>query len=46
MESSVLSLRSSFSSAILTKDGEEERAVMQSTVLDGVVQLGHLKSGG
>ena len=42
MESSVLALRSSLFATLFVKDGEEERAVVQSTVLDRVVQLGHL----
>ena len=45
MESSVLALGSSFTT-LLVEDGEEERAVVQGAVLDRVVQLGHLKSGG
>ena len=44
MEPSVLALGSSFSTALLAEDGEEERAVVQSTVLDRVVQLGDLKT--
>ena len=39
-------LRPSFLTAVLVKDGEEECAVMQSTILDCVVQLGHLGTVG
>jgi len=46
MESSVLALRSSFFTTLLAEDGEEECAVVQSTVLDRVVQLGDLKIEG
>jgi len=42
MESSILALRPSLFSTFLIEDGEEERAVVQSAVLDRVVQLGHL----
>jgi len=45
MESPVLALRSSLFTTLLVEDGEEERAVVQSAVLDRVVQLGHLKTG-
>ena len=41
MKPSILALRSKF----LAKDGEEECAVVQSAVLDRVVQLGNLKAG-
>jgi len=41
MESSILALRP----PLLAKDGEKECAVVQSAVLDRVVQLGHLKTG-
>jgi len=40
-----LALGPSLFTTILVEDGEEERAVVQSAVLDRVVQLGHLKTG-
>ena len=43
MESSVLALRSSFFITLLAKDGKKECAVVQSTVLDRVIQLGDLE---
>ena len=46
MESSILALRSSPLTTFLIEDGEEERAVVQSAVLNRVVQLGNLKTGG
>ena len=45
MEPSILALRSPLPTTFLVKDGEEERAVVQSAVLDHVVQLGNLKAG-
>ena len=44
VEFPVLALGPFLLTTILVKDGKEERAVMQGTVLDCVVQLGHLKS--
>ena len=44
MESSILALRSSLFATFFVKDGEEERAMVQSAVLDRVVQLGNLNS--
>jgi hypothetical protein len=44
MEPSVLAMRSSLLTTFLIKDGEEECAVVQSAVLDRVVQLGNLKT--
>ena len=46
MESSVLALRSSFFTTLLAKDGEEELAMVQSTVFDRVVQLRDLEIEG
>ena len=44
MEPSVLALRPFLFTTLLIEDGEEERAVVQSTVLDRVVQLRDLKN--
>ena len=44
MEPSVLALRPFLFTTLLVKDGEEECAVVQGTVLDRVVQLGDLKN--
>lgn len=44
MEFPILALRPPPSTTTLVKDGKEERAVVQSTVLDRIVQLGHLET--
>lgn len=44
MKSSVLPLGPSLLATLLAKDSEEECAVVQSAVLDRIVELGHLKT--
>jgi hypothetical protein len=41
----ILALRRSLLTTALVEDGKEEGAVVQSTVLDRVVQLGYLTTG-